>query len=136
MLNIDAIHLREINMPLAQPFETSFGMTTSRRILLIELESEGLTGWGECVAGEHPYFSAETITTVGFGDFSFVDQPTWLRLFSVVLMFVGMATTADFDICQLGRRPVHLRPAGRRDGSGRSFPRGAGVTGDRRRPSG
>jgi o-succinylbenzoate synthase len=63
MLNIDAIHLREINMPLAHPFETSFGMTTSRRILLIELESEGLTGWGECVAGEHPYFSAETIDT-------------------------------------------------------------------------
>ena len=63
MLNIDAIHLREINMPLAHPFETSFGLTTSRRILLIELESEGLTAWGECVAGEHPYFSDETIDT-------------------------------------------------------------------------
>ncbi|WP_353073878.1 o-succinylbenzoate synthase [Tunturiibacter gelidiferens] len=63
MLNIDAIHLREINLPLAHPFETSFGITTSRRILLIELESEGLTAWGECVAGEHPYFSDETIDT-------------------------------------------------------------------------
>ncbi len=63
MLNIDAIHMREINMPLAHPFETSFGVTTGRRILLIELESEGLTAWGECVAGEHPYFSDETIDT-------------------------------------------------------------------------
>jgi o-succinylbenzoate synthase len=63
MLNIDAIHMREINMPLAHPFETSFGVTTSRRILLIELESDGLTAWGECVAGEHPYFSDETIDT-------------------------------------------------------------------------
>jgi O-succinylbenzoate synthase len=63
MLDIDAIHLREINLPLAQPFETSFGITTARRILLIELESEGLTAWGECVAGEHPYFSDETIDT-------------------------------------------------------------------------
>jgi O-succinylbenzoate synthase len=63
MLNIDAIHLREINLPLAHPFETSFGITTARRILLIELESEGLTAWGECVAGEHPYFSDETIDT-------------------------------------------------------------------------
>jgi o-succinylbenzoate synthase len=63
MLNIDAIHLREINLPLAHPFETSFGITTSRRILLIELESEGLTAWGECVAGEHPYFSDETVDT-------------------------------------------------------------------------
>jgi O-succinylbenzoate synthase len=63
MLNIDAIHLREINMPLAHPFETSFGVTTSRRILLVEIESDGLTAWGECVAGEHPYFSDESIDT-------------------------------------------------------------------------
>ena len=63
MLNIDAIHMREINMPLAHPFETSFGLTTGRRILLVELESDGLTAWGECVAGEHPYFSEETIDT-------------------------------------------------------------------------
>lgn len=63
MLNIDAIHMREINMPLAHPFETSFGLTTARRILLIELEGEGLTAWGECVAGEHPYFSDEMIDT-------------------------------------------------------------------------
>ena len=63
MLTIDAVHLREINMPLAFPFETSFGLTTTRRILLVEIESEGLTAWGECVAGEHPYFSDEMIDT-------------------------------------------------------------------------
>ncbi len=63
MLSIDAIHLREINIQLAYPFETSFGVTSSRRILLVELESEGLTAWGECVAGEHPYFSEESIDT-------------------------------------------------------------------------
>lgn len=63
MLNIDAIHMREINMPLAHPFETSFGLTTGRRILLVELECDGLTAWGECVAGEHPYFSDEMIDT-------------------------------------------------------------------------
>lgn len=63
MIKLDAIHLREINLPLAYPFETSFGLTTSRRILLVELESDGLTAWGDCVAGEHPYFSDETIDT-------------------------------------------------------------------------
>ncbi len=63
MIKIDAIHLREINMPLAYPFETSFGVTTGRRILLVELESDGLTAWGECVAGEHPYYSDEMIDT-------------------------------------------------------------------------
>jgi O-succinylbenzoate synthase len=63
MLTIDAVHLREINLPLAHPFETSFGRTTARRILLVEIESDGLTAWGECVAGEHPYFSDEMIDT-------------------------------------------------------------------------
>jgi o-succinylbenzoate synthase len=63
MLIIDAVHLREINMPLAFPFETSFGVTTGRRIMLVEIESDGLTAWGECVAGEHPYFSDEMIDT-------------------------------------------------------------------------
>jgi O-succinylbenzoate synthase len=63
MLTIDAVHLREINMPLAFPFETSFGTTTNRRILLVEVESDGLIAWGECAAGEHPYFSEETVDT-------------------------------------------------------------------------
>ena len=40
------------------------------------------------------YFSAETIATVGYGDFSFIDQPTWLRLFGIALMFAGVTTTA------------------------------------------
>jgi O-succinylbenzoate synthase len=62
-MKIEAITLREINMPLAHPFETSFGVTTGRRILLVEIESEGLCAWGECVAGEHPYFSDEMIDT-------------------------------------------------------------------------
>jgi O-succinylbenzoate synthase len=63
MLTVDAVHLREINMPLAYPFETSFGVTTARRILLVEIECDGLTAWGECVAGEHPYFCEECIDT-------------------------------------------------------------------------
>ena len=65
-MKIDAITLRELRMPLAHPFVTSFGTTTMRRILLIELEVEGLRAWGECVAGEHPYFSDETIETAWF----------------------------------------------------------------------
>ncbi len=62
-MKIDAIHLREIHLPLVHPFETSFGRTTDRRILLVQIDAEGLTGWGECVAGEHPYFSEETVDT-------------------------------------------------------------------------
>jgi O-succinylbenzoate synthase len=62
-MRIDAIFLRELRLPLVQPFQTSFGTTTDRRILLVEMQAEGLTGWGECVAGEHPYFSDETVDT-------------------------------------------------------------------------
>ncbi|MCV7227669.1 NAD-binding protein [Mycolicibacterium komossense] len=40
------------------------------------------------------YFSSETIATVGYGDFSFQNQPTWLRLFGILLMFAGVTTTA------------------------------------------
>ena len=63
MFQITSLQLRELNLPLAYPFETSFGVTTTRRILLVEIEGEGHTAWGECVAGEHPYFSDETIDT-------------------------------------------------------------------------
>jgi O-succinylbenzoate synthase len=55
--------LREIQMPLVRPFETSFGRTTNRRILLVEVNVDGVTGWGECVAGEGPYYAPETIET-------------------------------------------------------------------------
>lgn len=40
------------------------------------------------------YFSAETIATVGYGDFNFLNQPTWLRLWGIVMMLAGVATTA------------------------------------------
>ncbi len=59
-MRIDAIILREVEIPLLRAFETSFGVTRNRRILLAEIHSEGLVGWGECTAGEHPYFSAES----------------------------------------------------------------------------
>ena len=55
--------LREIRMPLVRPFETSFGRTVERRILLVEVNVNGVRGWGECVAGEGPYYSPETIDT-------------------------------------------------------------------------
>jgi Trk K+ transport system NAD-binding subunit len=46
-------------------------------------------GWVDAL-----YFSAETIATVGYGDFNFLDQPTWLRLWGILMMFAGVATTA------------------------------------------
>jgi O-succinylbenzoate synthase len=57
--------LREIALPLVAPFQTSFGTQSSRRILLVRAEAEhdGTTfeGWGECVAGDEPTYSAEYV---------------------------------------------------------------------------
>ena len=58
-MKIEAITLREIHMPLVHFFETSFGRTYGRRILLLTAHCDGVDGWGECVAGEDPYYSSE-----------------------------------------------------------------------------
>src|SRR5579864_1042066 len=60
-MKIEAITLREIHMPLVHFFETSFGRTYSRRILLVPVHADGVEGWGECVAGEDPFYSSEWI---------------------------------------------------------------------------
>jgi len=62
-MKIEAITLREIQMPLVHFFETSFGRTYSRRILLITAHCDGVEGWAECVAGEDPFYSSEWIET-------------------------------------------------------------------------
>ena len=60
-MKLDSITLREIRMPLVRAFETSFGRTAERRILLVTVEQEGLQGWGECTAGEDPYYCSESV---------------------------------------------------------------------------
>ncbi|HYL09799.1 MAG TPA: o-succinylbenzoate synthase [Candidatus Acidoferrales bacterium] len=62
-MQIRRVTLREIHMDLVTPFETSFERTTQRRILLVEAGVDGVAGWGECVAGETPYYAPETVET-------------------------------------------------------------------------
>jgi O-succinylbenzoate synthase len=63
-MEIAAIHAREINMQLVAPFETSFGVTHDRRILLLEvIAKDGSSGWGEVTAGEGPFYNPETTDT-------------------------------------------------------------------------
>jgi O-succinylbenzoate synthase len=62
-MKIESITLREIHMPLVHFFETSFGRVYSRRILLVSVDADGVRGWGECVAGEDPFYSEEWIET-------------------------------------------------------------------------
>ncbi len=58
-IKIDRITLRQIRMPLVHFFETSFGRTYERHIVLVEVSSEGLSGWGEVTAGENPFYNEE-----------------------------------------------------------------------------
>jgi len=62
-MKIESVTLREIHIPLVHFFETSFGRVYGRRILLVSVQADGIRGWGECVAGEDPYYSSEWIET-------------------------------------------------------------------------
>ena len=62
-MKIERIELHHINLPLAHPFETSFGRELTRPCILVAVHASGLTGWGECSAGAGPWFSSETIET-------------------------------------------------------------------------
>ncbi len=46
-------------MPLVHFFETSFSRTYERSIIIVEAVGEGLSGWGEITAGEHPFYNEE-----------------------------------------------------------------------------
>jgi len=63
-LDLHTLELREIGLPLKAPFETSFGTTLERRVLLIRVfDRDGACGYGECTAPENPFFNHETIDT-------------------------------------------------------------------------
>ena len=58
-MKIERITLRRIKMPLVHFFETSFGRTYERQIIIVEVTSEGLSGWGEVTCGENPFYNEE-----------------------------------------------------------------------------
>lgn len=62
-MKIEQIILHHISMPLVHPFRTSFGVEEERECIIVEVNSDGITGWGECVAMEGPWYSAETTQT-------------------------------------------------------------------------
>ncbi len=62
-MTIETIVLRELRMRLKAPFETSFGVTQARRILLVEVVIDGVSGWGEVTTIESPSYNSETTDT-------------------------------------------------------------------------
>lgn len=96
MIQLESVTLREIRLPLRETFRISSGVVTERRILLLELrDGSGLTAWSECVAGELPNYSPETIDT------AWLAISEWLapRVLGVLMAAPGDASSLlDHDI--------------------------------------
>jgi O-succinylbenzoate synthase len=58
-VRIVAIELHRVALPLVRRFETSFGVQTTRDVLLVRVRADVGDGWGECVAGAEPVYSSE-----------------------------------------------------------------------------
>jgi len=58
-ITIRSAELREVALPLVRPFRTSFGEDSEKRCVLVRVEAEDVTGWGECVADVEPRYGEE-----------------------------------------------------------------------------
>ena len=102
-MKIDSITLHHLSMPLVSPFETSFGRETSRECILVEIKSEGLVGYGECVATRDPGYNYETTGTA------------WHILKDFILPLLldkDIQDAADYQARISGIRGHHLAKAG------------------------
>ncbi|MGH2681774.1 MAG: o-succinylbenzoate synthase [Actinomycetota bacterium] len=58
--HLAAVELLRIRLPLRRPFTTSQWTSTEKDAVLVRAVGEdGVEGWGECVAGEGPWYSSE-----------------------------------------------------------------------------
>jgi O-succinylbenzoate synthase len=62
-MRIEKVTLYHLRMALTAPFETSFGSIDTRDCLLIEIDANGIKGFGECVADRDPGYGYETVGT-------------------------------------------------------------------------
>lgn len=94
-MRIEALEIRLVEMTLRTPFTTSFGTQVARPCLIVRLQAEGAEGWGECVAGDGPWYSYETVETA------------W----HVLLSFIAPAVVGEEvpDAADLWRRLARIR---------------------------
>src|SRR5437879_13562772 len=102
-MKIEFINLREIKMRLRSPFETSFGVTQDRRIVLVEVSADGVTGWGEITTDETPSYNPETTQTAWHISYDFI---------ATSLIGNNLAAASDFPERTEGIRGHHMAKAG------------------------
>jgi o-succinylbenzoate synthase len=62
-MRIDRVELRHTKMELVSPFETSLGVELYEEHIIVRVDGDGVTGWGECVVEPSPSYSYETLQT-------------------------------------------------------------------------
>ncbi|MEI6433702.1 MAG: o-succinylbenzoate synthase [Bacteroidota bacterium] len=62
-MRIERIELRHVKMILVSPFVTSMGTEYDEEHIIVRVDAEGVTGWGESVAEGTPFYSYETVPT-------------------------------------------------------------------------
>jgi o-succinylbenzoate synthase len=94
-IKVERIILRHIRMPLVHFFETSFGRTYERDIILVEVVADGVSGWGEVTAGENPFYNEEWTASI------------WPLLIHYVAPRV---LNHEFgSACEVNKRTAHIR---------------------------
>jgi len=58
-MKIERIEIRKIHLPYVSPFETSGWRETGRYPIIVRIDADGITGWGEIAVGTHPFYSEE-----------------------------------------------------------------------------
>jgi O-succinylbenzoate synthase len=102
-MRIEVLTLREVAMRLRTPFETSFGTVQNRRILLVEVVADGVTGWAEVTALETPAYNAETTDTA------------WLMICNFIApLLIGKRIQAAAEVAEMlvGIRGHEMAKAG------------------------
>ena len=108
MIRLDHIILREIRLPLKEPFRISSGAVSERRIALLELhDASGAMAWSECVAGEEPNYSPETIDTAWLAIEAYV-APRVLGVRFEAPSDVHAALDADFRGHHMAKAAVEM----------------------------
>ena len=62
-MRIERIEIRHTEMELVSAFETSMGVETHEEHIIVRVDGEGVTGWGECAVAAAPFYSYETVQT-------------------------------------------------------------------------
>lgn len=102
-MKVDRFIMHHLRMPLAAPFETSFGREVERECILVILQADGISGYGECVASRDPGYNYETTGTAWHVVKDFI---------APLILGRELRDAAEFQQCVGRIRGHHLAKAG------------------------